>query len=104
MRIFTLITYWAKVFIVKLFTCLRVGIGSYDLPPDGVGKVAVEAIFAVAHVVVNAGVKASIDVFLATFLRVFALIDSEILLPTVTFDHLELVFEPLVLHELLVVH
>ena len=65
---------------------------------------AVETILAVAHVVVNTGVKASLYMSFGTFLWVFAFIDREILLSTVSVDHLQLMFKVLVPQKFFVEH
>jgi hypothetical protein len=74
------------------------------LSPDRVRKVTVEAVLTVPHVVVDTGVKASLNVSFVTLLWIFALVDREILLAAVPIDHLELVLEMLVLQEFFVEH
>jgi hypothetical protein len=66
--------------------------------------VTIKTIFTVAHVIVNTGVKASFDMSFGTFLWVFAFIDREILLSTISIDHLEFVFKVLVPQKFFVEH
>ena len=65
---------------------------------------AAKSILAVSHVVMDAGVKASVDVFFATVFLSFAFFDGKILVSAEVLDHFELAFEFLVLEEFFVVH
>ena len=56
----------AVVIVVKFAANFLGRLGLNDLSFDGMGKKAVEAVFAVSHIEVNAGVEASIDMLLAT--------------------------------------
>jgi hypothetical protein len=94
----------AVVFVVEFFAGLLGGFGSVDLSSEGVGEVTAESIFTVSHVVMDAGVKASVDVFFATVFLSFAFFDGKILVSAEVLDHFELAFEFLVLEEFFVVH
>lgn len=78
------------VLIVELLADLLGGLWLDDLSLDGVGEEAVEAVFAVAHVEVDAGVVAAIDVVLAALAG--TLVYREVLLRAKVFDGLELGF------------
>ena len=99
-----LVSIWAVVFVVELFAALLGRFWSVDLSSEGVGEVAAEAVFAVSHVVVDAWVKASVDVFFATVFLAFAFFDGKVLIGAKIFDHFELAFEFLILEEFFVVH
>lgn len=65
---------------------------------------AAESVFAVAHVVMDAWVKASVDVLFATVFFTFAFFDCKVLVGAKILDHIELAFEFFVLEEFFVVH
>ena len=67
------------------------------------GEVATESVFAVSHVIMNAGIETPIDV---CFLRVSfaALINYKILVCAEIFSHFEFAFEFFILEKFLVVH
>lgn len=65
---------------------------------------AAEAILAVSSVVVNTGIKASIDMLFATILFSLAFFHREVLVGTEVLDHFELIFKFLKLEEFFVVH
>lgn len=94
----------AVVFVVEFFAGVFGGFGSVDLSFEGVGEVAAESVLAVSHVVMNAGVEAAIDVFLAAVFLSFAFFDCEVLVGTEVFDHFQFAFQLFVFQELLVVH
>lgn len=93
----TLVTLGAVVIVVELSADILCWLGSDDLPLDGVREEAVEAVLAVAHVEVNAGVVASVDVDLST-LRILlpvlalALADCKVLVGAKILDLLQLSF------------
>lgn len=99
-----LVAIGAVVFVVDFFAGLFGGLWSVDLSSEGVGEVAAESIFTVSHVVMNAGVKASVDVFFATVFLAFAFIDCKVLVGAEVLDHFELAFEFFILEEFFVVH
>lgn len=78
------------VLIVQFLAHLFGGLWLDDLSLDGVGEEAIEAILAVAHVEVNAGVVAAIDMMLATLAR--ALVYCEVLLRAKVLNGLKLSF------------
>lgn len=80
------------VLIVQLPADFLSRLRAHDLPLDGVGKEAVEAVLAVSHVEMNAGVKAAIDVLLATLGRVGTFIDCEVLVRTEVLDGVQFGF------------
>ena len=94
----------AVVFIVKFFAGLLGGFWPVDLSSQGMGKVTAESIFAVSHVVVDARVKTSVDVFFSTVFLAFAFFDCKILVGAEVLDHFELAFEFFILKEFFVVH
>ena len=68
-----------------------------DLPLDGVGEEAVEAVLAISHVEVNAGVVAAIDMDLTTFWALLTiggltLADCKVLICTKILDLFQLSF------------
>ncbi len=65
---------------------------------------AAESVFAVAHVIVDAWIKASIDVLFITVLLSFAFFNREVLIGTKVLDHFEFTFQFFVLEEFFVVH
>ncbi len=71
---------------------------------EGVREMATESIFAVAHVVMDAWVKASIDVLLTAVFISFAFFNSEVLVGAKVLDHLEFAFKLFILEEFFVVH
>ena len=94
----------AVVFVVQLLAGLLGWFGPVNLSSESVGEVAAESVLAVSSVVMNAGVKASIDVFFTTVLFTFAFFDCKVLIGAEVLDHFELAFEFLVLEEFFVVH
>ncbi len=94
----------AVVFIVKFFAGLLGWFWPVDLSSEGMGKMAAESIFTVSHVVVDARVKTSVDVFFATVFLAFAFFDCKILVGAEVLDHFELTFKFLILKEFFVVH
>jgi hypothetical protein len=69
-----------------------------------VRKVAAESIFTVAHVVMNAGIKTSFNMFFGTFGFSRAFFNGKILVCAKIFDSFELVFELFEFKEFLVIH
>jgi hypothetical protein len=94
----------AVVFVVKFFAGLLGRFGPVDLSSEGMGEVAAESILAVSHVVVDAGIKAPVDMFFATVLLAFAFFDCKVLVGAEVLDHFKLTFQFLVLQEFFVVH
>lgn len=87
----------AIVVVIKLSAYVFCRLGADDLSLDGVREKAVEAIFTIPHVEVNAGVVASIDMDLAALgvlltILALALADCEVLVGTKIFDLLQLSF------------
>ena len=80
------------VLIVQLAADFLGGFGAHDLALDGVREEAVEAVLAVSHVEMNAGVEAAIDVLFAAAGRVGAFIDCEVLVRTEVLDRVEFGF------------
>jgi hypothetical protein len=68
------------------------------------GEMAAESIFAVSHVVMDAWVKASINVLFATVFLSFAFFDGKVLVGTEVLEHFELTFKLFVLEKFFVVH
>lgn len=65
---------------------------------------AAESVFAVAHVIMNAWIKASVDVFLATVFFAFAFLNGEVLIGAKVLNHLKFSFKLFVFEEFFVVH
>lgn len=94
----------AIVFVIKFFAGLFRGFGSLDLSSESVWEMAAESVLAVTHVVVDAWIKASIDVLFVTVLLSFALFNWKVLLGAKVLDHFELAFKFFELKEFFVVH
>ena len=93
----TLVAIGTVVFVIEFSANIFIGFRSDDLSFDGVREEAVEAILAVAHVEVDAGVEASVDVIFSTLgrllsLRVGTFVDCEVLVCAESFDGLQFVF------------
>lgn len=84
-------THRAVIFVVKLLACLFRGLGLHDLASDRVGEQAVEAIFAVSLIKVDARIVAAINVGFGA-LTILALVHCEVLLGAICADHVELAF------------
>mgnify|MGYP006876293707 FL=1 len=69
-----------------------------------VREMAAESVFTVAHVVMDAWIKASIDMFLATVFFAFAFFDRKVLVGTKVLYHIEFTFKFFILEEFFVVH
>ena len=91
------------VIVVELTADVFGWLGLDDLSLDGVAEVAVEAVLAVTHVEVDAGVEIAVDMLLPA-VAVGALVHCKILVWTVVFDLFQLTLEALILQELLVIH
>lgn len=102
MGVFALVSGGAIVFVVEFFAGFLGWLWPGDLSLEGVREVAAEAILAVAHIVVNAGIETSFDMILA--LGLVALINSEVLVGTKVLDHLDLLLESFILEEFFVIH
>ena len=93
-----LVALGAVVFVVEFAADVFVGFGLDDLSFDGVGKKAVEAVLAVAHVEVDARVEAAIGVVFAVLagsllpVGAGALVDCKVLIGTEVLDIFQLVF------------
>lgn len=97
MREATFVAIGAVVFVIEFSANVFIGFRSDDLSFDRVREEAVEAVLAVAHVEVDAGVEASIDVVFTTFgrllpLGVRAFVDCEVLVCAKSFDGLQFIF------------
>lgn len=92
------------VLIIEFAADVFGGFGLDDLSFDGVREEAIEAVLAVAHVVVNAGVEGAVDVVLVADGVAGALVDCEVLFRAEVLDVFQFEFQPFVLHEFLVVH
>jgi hypothetical protein len=80
----------AVIFVVELAADLFGGFWADELSFDGVGEEAVEAVLAVAHVEMDAGVEAALHVRLVALGSVGALVDCEVLVRTEVLYHLQL--------------
>ena len=69
-----------------------------------VRKMAAESVFAIAHVVMDAWIKASIDMFLVIVFLAFAFFDRKVLVGTKVFYHIEFTFKFFLLEEFFVLH
>lgn len=67
----------AVILVVELTADLLGGFGTDELPLDGVGEKAVEAVLAVPHVEMDAGVETTFHVGLLALVRGVALVDCE---------------------------
>jgi hypothetical protein len=77
----------AVVFVIQFFAGFLCRLRLDDLSLDRVGEQTIEAVFAIAHVIVDAGVEASINMlFFTNFLMTF--VNSEILFRTHIFYHI----------------
>lgn len=92
------------VFIVQLFAGLFSWFRSINLSFKSVREMAAESVFTVAHVVMDAWIKASIDMFLATVFFAFAFFDRKVLVSTKVLNHIKFTFKFFVLEEFFVVH
>jgi predicted ATPase len=93
----TLVALGAVVLVVELAADIFGGFWLDDLPFDGVREMAVEAVFAVAHIEVNARVVASINMVLAALLSdlstlALAFADSKVLVGAEILDTLKFSF------------
>ena len=77
---------------VELLADLLGGLWLDDLTLDGVGEEAVEAVLAVAHVEVDAGVEAAFDMGLLALFCAVALVDCEELVSAEVLYHFQLRF------------
>ena len=91
------------VIVVELTADVFGWLGLDDLSLDGVAEVAVEAVLAVSHVEVDAGVEIAVDMLLPA-VAVGALVHCKILVWAVVFDLFQLTLEALILQELFVIH
>ena len=97
------------VFVVEFAANVFGGLRLDNLSFDGVGEEAVEAVLAVAHVEVDAGIEAPFNMELSalgTLLSVLSLAfaDREVLIRAEPLDGVQFSLEPLILEKLLVVH
>jgi hypothetical protein len=94
----TLVALGTVVFVVQFAADFLGGFGLDDLPLDGVRKKAVETVFAVAHIEVNAGVVATINMCFSALGRHIESLSScafthcEELVGAKSLDTLQLVF------------
>lgn len=65
---------------------------------------AAEAVFAVTHVIMDAWIKASVDVFLAAVFFAFAFLNGKVLVGAKVLNHFKFSFKLFVLEEFFVVH
>lgn len=91
MRVSAFAAILTEVFIIELFAGIFIWLWSGDLSLQGVREVTTEAVFAIAQVVVDAGVETSVDMGFAAF-SFIAFIDSEVLVGAEVFNHFELTF------------
>jgi hypothetical protein len=96
------IAQWTIIFVIKLLADLLGGLWLDDLSFDGMREETVESVLAVAHVEMDAGVVAAVDVGFTALAG--ALIHCEVMLRAKVFYGLQLCFQTLVFQELLVVH
>lgn len=80
------------VFIIQLFAGLFRWFRSIDLSFEGVWEMAAESVFAVPHVVMDAWIKASIDVLLAAVFFAFAFLNRKVLVSAKVLNHFKLTF------------
>lgn len=92
------------VFIIQLFAGLFRWFRSIDLSSESVRKMATESIFAIAHVIMDAWIKASVDMFLATVFFAFAFFNWKVLVGTKVLNHFKFTFKFFILEEFFVVH
>ena len=93
----TLVALGAVVLVVEFAADIFGGFWLDDLPFDGVREMAVEAVFAVSHIEVDARVVASINMVLAALLSdlstlALAFADSKVLVGTEILDALKFSF------------
>lgn len=74
MRVFAFSSQWALIFIIKLFTCVLVRLGSHNLSSDVMRKVAIHAILTIASEVVNTWVLVSFHMIPGLVLALFRVI------------------------------
>jgi hypothetical protein len=87
-----LVALGAVVLVVEFTADVFGGFGFDDLSFDGVGEEAIEAVLAVAHVVVDAGVAGAFDVVLVAEGVVGAFVDGEVLFGAEVLDVVQLEF------------
>lgn len=92
------------ILVIELAADVLGGLRADKLSLDGVGEEAIESVFAISHVEMNAGVEAPLHVGLGALPGVVALVDREVLVRAEVLNHLQLRFQALVFEELLVVH
>lgn len=80
------------VLVVELPADVFGGLGLDDLSLDGVGEEAVEAVLAVAHVEVDAGVEAAFNVHFLALGGSLAFVDREVLVGAQVLDLVQLSF------------
>ena len=80
------------ILVIQLAADLLGGLRSDQLSLDGVGEEAIEAVFAISHVEMNAGVEAALHVGLGALRGVVALVDREVLVRAEVLNHLQLRF------------
>ena len=93
----TFVAIGTVVFVIEFSADVFIGLRPDDLSFDGVRKEAVETVFAVAHVEVDAGVETSVYVIFSTFgrllsLRMWAFVDCKVLICAESFDGFQFVF------------
>jgi hypothetical protein len=104
-----LVALGAIVLVVEFAADFLGGIGLDDLSLDGVGEKAVEAVLAVAHVEVDAGIVATLNMELSAFGALRSLssrtfVYRKVLVCAQVLNLVQLVFKPLILHKFLVEH
>lgn len=87
-----LVSLGAVILVVELTADLLGGFWADELSFDGVGEEAVEAVLAVPHVEVDAGVEAALHVGLLALVGRAALVDCEELVRAEVLNHLQLGF------------
>jgi hypothetical protein len=87
---FASVSLGAVVFVVEFSANLFGGFWANDLPANGVGEETVEAVLAVSHVEMNAGIVASIDVISVALGGVRALVDCKVLICAVVLHEVQL--------------
>lgn len=88
----TLVPQGTVVLIIQLAADLLGRLRSNQLSLDGVGEEAIESVFAITHVEMNAGVEAALHVGLGALPSVVALVDREVLVRAEVLNHLQLRF------------
>jgi hypothetical protein len=100
--VLALVSSGTVVLVVELLASFLGWLWPGNLALEGVREMAAEAIFAVAHIVVDAWVEAPFNMVLT--LTLVALLNGEVLVGAKILDHLNLLLQPLVLKELFVIH